>query len=86
MATILSSRQAFSPEVIPEVEYARKIAIRYINFKIRPTMWSGDIINDVMNIYLYKCSYNLMVPMHKKFNDNIFACFLVITKMLLFHL
>ena len=27
MAAILSSRQFFLPEVIPEVEYARKIAI-----------------------------------------------------------
>ena len=27
MATILSSRQTFLPEVIPEVEYTRKIAI-----------------------------------------------------------
>ena len=27
MAAILSSRQTFLPEVIPEVEYTRKIAI-----------------------------------------------------------
>ena len=27
MATMLSSRQTFLPEIIPEVEYARKIAM-----------------------------------------------------------
>ena len=27
MAVILSSRQAFLPEVIPEIEYTRKMAI-----------------------------------------------------------
>ena len=31
MADILSSRQIFLPEVIPEVEYARKIAISISN-------------------------------------------------------
>ena len=33
-----------------------------------------------MNIYLFNCSHNLMIPMHRKFNDDIFACFLVIMK------
>ena len=33
-----------------------------------------------MNIYLYNCSHNLMIPMHRKFNDEIFARFLVIMK------
>ena len=33
-----------------------------------------------MNIYLYYCSHNLMLHMHKKFNDDIFAHFLVIMK------
>ena len=33
-----------------------------------------------MNIYLYNCSHNLMIPIHRKFNDDIFACFLAIMK------
>ena len=33
-----------------------------------------------MNIYLHNCSHNLMIPMHRKFNDDIFARFLVIMK------
>ena len=33
-----------------------------------------------MNIYLYNCSHQLMIPTHRKFNDNIFARFLVIMK------
>ena len=33
-----------------------------------------------MNIYLYNCSHNLMTPMQRKFNDDIFARFLVIMK------
>ena len=33
-----------------------------------------------MNKYLYYCSHNLMIPMHRKFNDDIFARFLVIMK------
>ena len=33
-----------------------------------------------MNIYLYNCSHNLMILMHRKFNDGIFVCFLVIMK------
>ena len=33
-----------------------------------------------MNIYLYHCSHKLMIPMHRKFNDDIFARFLVIMK------
>ena len=33
-----------------------------------------------MNMNLCKCSHNLMIPMHKKFNDDIFARFLVIKK------
>ena len=43
-------------------------------------MWPGDVINDVMNMYLHKCSHNLTIPMHRKFCDDIFACFLVIMK------
>ena len=53
---------------------------RNINFKIWPTLWSGDVINDVMNMYSYKCSHNLMILMQRKFNDDIFARFLVIMK------
>ena len=41
-------------------------------------MWPGDVINDVMNIYLYNCSHNLIIPTHRKFNGDIFARFLVI--------
>ena len=33
-----------------------------------------------MNIYLHNCSHNLMILMHRKFNDDIFARFLVIMK------
>ena len=33
-----------------------------------------------MNIYLYNCSNNLMIHMHRKFSDDIFARFLVIMK------
>ena len=53
---------------------------RHINFKIWPILWAGDVINDVMNKYFYNCSHNLMIPMHRKFNDDIFARFLVIMK------
>ena len=98
MTTILRSRQTFLPEVIPEVEYTRKIAMsisdipsfwstlklkhwrRYINFKIWPILWPGDVINEVMNMYSYNCSHNLMIHMHRKFNDDIFARCLVIMK------
>ena len=91
MAAILSSRQTLLPKVIPEVEYTRKIAMsisdalteiltEIYQFQIWPILWPGDVINDVMNIYLYNCSHNLMIPMHRKFNDDIFARFLVIMK------
>ena len=33
-----------------------------------------------MNTYLHKCSHNLTIPMHRKFCDDIFACFIVIMK------
>ena len=39
-----------------------------------------------MNTHLYKCSHNFMIPMHRKFNDDIFARFQLSWKMLLFHL
>ena len=38
----------------------------------------GDVINDVMNVHLYNCSHNVMIHMHKKFDDDIFARCLVI--------
>ena len=50
------------------------------NFKIWPILLPGDVINDVMNIYLYNCSHKLMIPMHRKFNDDICARFKVIMK------
>ena len=43
-------------------------------------MWPGDVINDVMNMFLHRCSHNLTIPMHRKFCDDIFACFFVIMK------
>ena len=52
----------------------------YINLKIWPILWPGDVINDVMNMYLYNCSHNLIIHMHSKFNDVIFAHCLVIMK------
>ena len=37
-------------------------------------------MNDVINMYSYNCSHNLMIHMHRKFNDDIFARYLVIMK------
>ena len=45
-------------------------------FKIWSTLLPGDVINNVMNMYLYKCSHKLMKPMHSKFNDDILARFI----------
>ena len=45
-----------------------------------PIFWPGDVINVVVNISWYNCSYNLMIHMHRKFNDDIFARCLVIMK------
>ena len=33
-----------------------------------------------MNMYLYKCSHNVMILTHRMFTDDIFARFLVIMK------
>ena len=33
-----------------------------------------------MNMYSYNCSHNLMIHMHRKFYDEIFACCIVIMK------
>ena len=49
-------------------------------------MWPGDVISDVMNMHLYKYNHNLVILTHRKFNEDIVARFLVIMKMLLFHL
>ena len=49
-------------------------------FKIWPTLWPGDAINNIINMYLYKCSHNPMIPMHRKFNDDVFDRFFVIMK------
>ena len=35
-------------------------------------------MNQRMNTRLYKCDHNLLIPIHRKFNDDIFARFLVI--------
>ena len=66
--------ELFLTEVIPEVEFTRKIAIsisgilsfwstlylkywqKYINFKIWPTSWSCDVINDVMSAWNMTCT------------------------------
>ena len=47
----------------------------YINFKNWPTLWPGDVIDDVMNTDLYKCSHNFMIPKYRKFDDDIFVHF-----------
>ena len=47
----------------------------YINFNKWLTLWPGGVINDVINTHLWKFSHNLMIPMHSKFNDDIFALF-----------
>ena len=98
MAAILSPTFIFLPEVIPEVEYTRKITMsisdilnfwstlwlkywrRYINFNIWPILWPDDVINEVVNIHLYNCSYNFMKHMHRNYSDDIFARCLIIMK------
>ena len=47
----------------------------YINFENLPNLWPGDVINDIMKIDLYKCSHNLIIPMYRKCNDDIFVRF-----------
>ena len=59
---------------------------RYINFKIWPTLWPGDITNDILNTQLYKCSHSFMIPLHRKFNDDIYAHVYFSWKMSLFNL
>ena len=52
----------------------------HLKRKIEDRLWGHPVINDVMNIYLYNCSHKLMIPMHRKFNDDIFARLLIIMK------
>ena len=47
-----------------------------------PTLWPGDVIDDVMITDLY----NLVIPMHSKFNDDNFVRFLVIMQNLISYL
>ena len=49
-----------------------------MNLKNLRILWAAHVINYVMNIYLYNGSHNLMIPMHRKFNNDIFNGFLVI--------
>ena len=62
------------------IDAVTQILRRYINFKIWPILWPGDVINEVVNIYLYNHSSNLMIHMQRNFNDDIFARCLVIMK------
>ena len=48
---------------------------RNTNFKNRPTLSPGDAITDIMNTRLTEYSHNLIKPMGRKFNDDIFARF-----------
>ena len=48
---------------------------RYTNLKNVPTLSPGDAITDDMNTRLTEYSHNLMKPMGRKFNDDIFARF-----------
>ena len=52
----------------------------YINVEKWSTFWPGDAINDVMNTYSFKYSHPLMIPIYRKFNDDIVARFLIIMK------
>ena len=44
-------------------------------FKNSLILWPGDIINYFRNTHLYQCNHNLMIPMPRKFNDDIFVRF-----------
>ena len=47
----------------------------------KPSEWdTGSMCEDRRYLCLYQCSHNPMKLMHRKFNDDIFAHFLVITK------
>ena len=62
------------------IDAVTQILTEICQFQICPVLWPGDVINDVTNIHLFNCSDNLMTHMHRKFNDDIFARFLVIMK------
>ena len=62
------------------IDAITQILTEIYQFQIWPILWPGDVINDVMHIPLYNCSHNLMIHMHRKFNDAIFARFSVIMK------
>ena len=68
------------------IDVVIQILTEIYQFQIWPILWPGDVINDVMNMYSYNCSHNLMIHMHRKFNDDIFARCLVIMKNVIFHL
>ena len=81
----------FLPDVIPEVEYSSKIAMSISDIL---SFWSTlylkywdisiskfDVLCDlVMNTRLYKCDHNLLIPMPREFNGDIFARVSVIMK------
>ena len=62
------------------IDAVTQILTEIYQFQNLTYLWPGDVINEVVNIYLYSCSYNLMIHMHRKFNDDIFARCLVIMK------
>ena len=62
------------------IDAVTQILTEIYQFQIWPILWPSDVINEVMNIHLYYCSHNLVIHMHRKFNDAIFARFLVIMK------
>ena len=59
------------------IDAVTQILTEIYDFKIWHILWPGDVINEVRNIYLYNCSYNLMIHMHRKFNYDIFSRCLV---------
>ena len=62
------------------IDTVTQILTEIYQFQVWPILWPGDVINDVMNTHLHNSSHNLMIHMHRKFNDDIFARFLVIMK------
>ena len=62
------------------IDALAQILTEIYQFKNWLTLWPGDVINDVMNMYLHKCSHNPTILMPRKFCDDIFACFLDIMK------
>ena len=56
---------------------------RYSNFKIWPTLWPGDDINDVMNTDIYKYSHNPMIPMSRKYIWYLFLLLVIMINVLI---